>query len=87
MSADLAKSKTAKLIQFYKSAKNSTRENKYIYSIWKLPETIWKLPGSGRDSLESGRDSLEIGRDHVETGDNQRLSGDGETLWIHYGEW
>ena len=36
MSADLAKSKTAKintakLIQFYKSAKNSTRENKYIY--------------------------------------------------------
>ena len=40
MSPNLAKIKTAKintakLVQFYKSAKNGTRENKYIYSIRK----------------------------------------------------
>ena len=38
LSPDLAKIKTvkintAKLVQFYKSAKNGTRENKYIYSM------------------------------------------------------
>ena len=45
MSADLAKSKTAKintakLIQFYKSVKNGTRENKYIYSNIQIYDNI-----------------------------------------------